>query len=60
MKPRFSISRKKKHEDQKGGGSNENLEPEYEKLLLTDPKKGLSEADVMDRTERFGPNGTTS
>ena len=49
------LSKKPKHEEQKG--STEHLDPEYEKLLKTDPTKGLSDAEIEDRLARFGPNG---
>ena len=56
-KPRFSIvsPKKPKHEEQKG--SNDHLDADYEKLLQTDPSKGLSDEEIIDRTTRFGPNG---
>lgn len=60
LKPRFSIvpSKKQKHEEQKG--STDHLDVEYEKLLQTDPMKGLSDAEILDRATRFGPNGMLS
>lgn len=36
----------------------DDMDPEYEKLLLTDPAHGLSDADVQARLARFGTNGT--
>ena len=35
------------------------LDPEYEKLLQTDPSKGLTDKQVAERLEKFGPNGNS-
>lgn len=44
-----------KYEDQKG--SNDHLDPEYEKLMHTDISKGLTTEEIEKRLERFGRNG---
>jgi Cation transporter/ATPase, N-terminus len=36
------------------------LDPELEKLLQTDPSKGLTDAEVTERLEKFGRNGNNS
>lgn len=35
----------------------EEIEPELEKLLQTDPLKGLTDAEAAERLEKFGRNG---
>lgn len=35
----------------------EAFDPEFEKLLHTNPAKGLTDAEVSERLARFGPNG---
>ena len=53
-KPKNMEDEMPKHEE-----AVEDLDPEYEKLLQTDPMKGLSNSEVEQRLERFGPNGKT-
>jgi hypothetical protein len=33
------------------------LDPEYEKLLQTDPSQGLTDEEAASRLAQFGPNG---
>lgn len=58
IKPEESLPKKSEDGHHEHVEVTEDIEPELEALLHTDPVKGLTDAELKERLEKFGPNGT--